>query len=95
MHPFYGPINQFLQAGNYWWLGLASMAMYLLFWAVVIIIAFTLFKKYIVRMNHPKDSIDTAMSILRERYAKGEIDAEEYKLKKADLEETTDKTTHS
>jgi hypothetical protein len=26
-----------LQAGNYWWIGLASMAIYLLFWAVVIV----------------------------------------------------------
>jgi len=86
MHPFYGPSSQFLQEGNYWWLGLVSMAMYLLFWAVVIIIAVKLFKKYYVRMNHPKDREDSAISILRERYAKGEIDAKEFKQKKADLE---------
>jgi putative membrane protein len=65
---------------------LASIVLYLLFWAVVIIIAFGLFKKYYLRMDHPKSKEDTALSILRERYARGEIDAEEFKQKKADLE---------
>jgi putative membrane protein len=63
------------------------MAMYLLFWAVVIIIAVRLFKKYYMIGYHPKAKEDTAMSILRKRYAKGEIDAEEFKKKKADLNE--------
>jgi len=91
MHPFYGPSSQLFQGGESWWLGLASMAMYLLFWAVVIVIAVKMFKKYIVRMDYPKNRKDNAMSILRERYAKGEIDAEEFKRKKADLEETSGK----
>ncbi|MBP1918777.1 SHOCT domain-containing protein [Youngiibacter multivorans] len=91
MHPFYGPSSQLFQEGESWWLGLASMAMYLLFWAVVIVIAVKMFKKYIVRTDYPKNRNDNAMSILRERYAKGEIDAEEFKRIKADLEETSGK----
>ncbi len=91
MHPFYGPSSQLFQGGESWWLGLASMAMYLLFWAVVIVIAAKMFKKYFVRMGNPKNRDDNAMSILRERYAKGEIDAEEFRKKKADLEETPGK----
>ena len=72
--------------GNVWWLGMASMILYLLFWAVVIIFAVRLFKKYFLGPDQQKAKEDTALSILRERYAKGEIDAEEFKQKKADLE---------
>lgn len=90
MHPFYGPSSQLFQEGESWWLGLASMAMYLLFWSVVIFIAAKMFKKYFVGMDYPKIREDNAMPVLRERYAKGEIDAEEFKRKKADLEERSD-----
>lgn len=86
MHPYYGPSSQLIQDGNYWWLGLASMVLYLLFWAVVIIVAARLFKKYYLGKNHSQINQDTAMTILRERYAKGEIEAEEFKQRKADLE---------
>ena len=86
MHPFYGPSSQFLGEGNVWWLGMASMILYLLFWAVVIIFAVRLFKKYFLGPDQPKGKEDTALSILRARYAKGEIDAEEFRQKKADLE---------
>ena len=86
MHPFYGPSSQLLEGGNYWWLGMASMVLYLLFWAAVIVFMARLFKKYYLGTDHPKVWEDTALSILRERYARGEIDAEEFKQKKADLE---------
>jgi len=86
MHPFYGPGIQFMGEGYIWWLGMASMILYLFFWAVVIIFAVRLFKKYFLGPDQPKAKEDTALSILRERYAKGEIDAEEFKQKKADLE---------
>lgn len=95
MHPFYGPSSQLLQAGNYWWIGLTSMAIYLLFWAVVIIFAVKFLKKYYLKMESPRVNEDKAMSIIRERYAKGEIDAEEFKKKKTDLEEIMNKVIHS
>jgi len=85
MHPFYGPSVQLLQEGNTWWLGLASMAMYLVFWAIVILFAVKFFKKYFVGKESHKGAEDEAMAILRIRYAKGEIDAQEFKQKKADL----------
>lgn len=91
MHPFYGPSSQLFQEGESSWLGLASMAMYLLFWAVVVFIAVGMFKKYFTGVDYPKKREDNAMSILRERYAKGEIDAEEFKQKKTDLEEKSDR----
>lgn len=86
MHPFYGPDILLLADGNFW-LGLASMAMYLLFWAVVILIAFRLFKKYLPWIANLRKKEDTALSILRERYARGEIDAEEFERRKKDLEQ--------
>lgn len=86
MHPFYGPSSQLLAQGTEWWLGLVSMVIYLLFWAVVIVIAIRLFKKYLPMLTHPRSTGDQAMAILRERYARGEIDADEFKQKKADLQ---------
>lgn len=85
MHPFYGAVSEFLAEGQ-WWIGLLSMAMYLVFWAVVIIFAVRLFKKYFAeKAAPPGPEADSALTILRERYARGEIDAEEFKQKKSDL----------
>ncbi|HEX5350079.1 MAG TPA: SHOCT domain-containing protein [Trichococcus sp.] len=85
MHPFYGAVNEFFAEG-YWWVGLLSMVLYLLFWAIVIVFAVKLFKKYFAgREIPPKTKEDSALKILRERYARGEIDVEEFKQKKSDL----------
>lgn len=85
MHPFYGSVTEFLAEGQ-WWIGLLSMAMYLIFWAVVIVFAVKLFKKYFGDRATPLNlEEDSALKILRERYARGEIDAEEFKQKKSDL----------
>ncbi len=62
------------------------MAMYLIFWAVVMVIALKVFRRYFLQADIFKNKRDDALSILRERYAKGEIDAEEYHNKKEDLE---------
>jgi putative membrane protein len=87
LHPFYGPSSQLLQEGGFWWVGLVSMAMYLLFWAIVIIIAVRIFKKYLMNADYLKTKHDTAITILRERYAKGEIDTEEFKQMRSELVE--------
>ncbi|HSN59198.1 MAG TPA: SHOCT domain-containing protein [Clostridiaceae bacterium] len=86
MHPFYGPSSMFLSQDTTWWVGLVSMAVYLLFWGVVIIIAARMANKYLAggAFMRPKD--DTAMEILRERYARGDIEIEEFMRKKEDLE---------
>lgn len=87
MHPFYSANSQLLSEGNSAWIGLLSMAMYLLFWAAVLIIVVRIFKKYFVRNGRLKVGGDTAMDILRERYAKGEIDEETFRKMKAELKE--------
>jgi putative membrane protein len=87
MHPFYGPSSMFLSQGTTWWAGIISMAMYLLFWCVVIIIAARMAKKYLAGGGIMRPKEDTAMKILRERYARGEIGFEEFMKKKVDLEQ--------
>lgn len=86
MRGFYGPGSNFLAQGNFMWMGLFSMIIQLLFWVVVIYIAVKLFKKYSNGLGDSKVTEDTAMAILRERFAKGEIDAEEFRLRKTQLE---------
>lgn len=86
MRGFYGPGPDFLGQGNFMWMGIASMIIHLLFWVAVIYLAVKLFKKYSNRLESSKGQEDTAMSILRARFAKGEIDAEEFRLRKTELE---------
>ncbi|MBP1744619.1 MAG: rane protein [Firmicutes bacterium] len=86
MHPFYGPSSLLLSQGTTWWAGILSMAMYLLFWGVVIIIAARMAKKYFEGGAFMRPKEDTAMTILRERYARGEIEYEEFIRIKEDLE---------
>jgi putative membrane protein len=76
----------FLTQDTTWWVGLLSMAVYLLFWGVVIIIAARMVKKYLSGGAFMRPKEDTAMAILRERYARGEIEIEEFIRKKEDLE---------
>lgn len=86
MHPFYGSVIQLLRAGDFWWIGLVSMVMYLIFWAIVFVIALKMLKKYFIPLSAKQDQTDNAMQILRERYAEGEIGEEEYYQKKEILE---------
>lgn len=87
MHPFYSANSQLLSEGDSAWIGLLSMAMYLIFWAAVLVIVIRIFRKYFVKDGHLKVGGDSAMDILRERYAKGEIDAETFRKMKAELKE--------
>jgi putative membrane protein len=63
------------------------MIMYLLFWAGAILVGVRLVKRYAIRIVDVRVNEDAAISILRERYAKGEIDSEEFKQRKADLDQ--------
>jgi len=85
MHNFYGPGGYSIAQGNFWWMG-ASMIVHLLFWIVVIYFTVKLVNIYFHKPNDFKVKEDTAMGILRERYAKGEINSEEFQQRKAELE---------
>lgn len=72
--------------GNYWWMGLIGMVLQVIFWIAVIVIVWRLVRKNSFnRSGSPSHREDNALSILRERYAKGEIDTEEYTRRKEDL----------
>jgi putative membrane protein len=67
-----------------WWgLGLGMMAMMLLFWAIVII-GLIIGIRWLLGKGREVRS-DSALQILRERYARGEINNEEFEARKKDL----------
>ncbi len=68
-----------------WWgaWGLGMMLMMLLFWVLVIV---GLFAGIRWLLGQSRDSrSDSALEILRQRYARGEINREEFESKKRDL----------
>lgn len=71
--------------GSGWGMGFGGPFM-LLFWALVAV-GIVLFVKWLVGQSSPgRDARGkTALEILQERYARGEIDREEYEQKKRDL----------
>ena len=75
-------------SGSGWWWGFGALHM-LLFWAVLIFVIVVLVR-WITNMPGPRGSgSDTgggrALDILKERYARGEINKEEFEQKKRDL----------
>ena len=74
MHPMWG-------VWGAW--GLGMMLMMLLFWAVVVVGAVLGIRWLAQRGAEPRP--DSALEILRQRYARGEIGKEEFDAKKRDL----------
>jgi putative membrane protein len=74
MHPLWG----------FWgaW-GLGMMLMMLLFWAVVVV-GLVLGIRWLLHLGAPVRS-DSALEILRQRYARGDISKEEFDSKRRDL----------
>ena len=71
-------------SGGYGMMGMAGIGMHLIFWIGIIILGI-----YIFRHKTPYtggQSKYSGMDILRERYARGEIDSAEYQNRKKDLE---------
>ena len=70
-----------------WWAwgagGMVMMLMMLVFWGLIIA-AIVLGIRWLIRQGNGARS-DTALEILRQRYARGEIDREEFEAKKQDL----------
>ncbi len=63
--------------------GLGMMLMMLVFWGLVIV-GLVLGLRWLLSQSRDSRS-DTALDILRQRYARGEIDREEFEAKKRDL----------
>ena len=70
-----------------WWMGgawgIGMMFMMLLFW-ILIIAALVLGIRWLTSQGRERPS-DSALEILRQRYARGEINKEEFEAKKRDL----------
>lgn len=56
-----------------------------IFWVVIIIIVVALAWSYLGKRKGSENSGQSALDMLKERYAKGEINKEEYEEKKKDL----------
>jgi len=63
--------------------GILMMLTMLVFWAVMIA-AFVIGTRWLVRQGRPRER-DAALEILRQRYARGEIDRQEFETRKRDL----------
>lgn len=74
MHPFYGPNAGLVSEPGSRTAGLASMAAYLAFWAVALIVAMRELDARFPRGSRPPEPTDGALAILRERFARGELD---------------------
>ena len=56
-----------------------------LFWILLIVVILWAAKAAVGSGNNPSDKPPSAMAILQKRYAKGEIDQEEFEQKRKDL----------
>ncbi|TMD39618.1 MAG: hypothetical protein E6I88_11880 [Chloroflexi bacterium] len=65
-----------------------AFIVYLLFWAVILVLAVWLVM-WAIRRFPGRDRGNTALSILNERFARGEIDQAEYDSRKAVLTKTS------
>ena len=78
MHPFYGPSARLLGDRATSASGLLSMAAYLAFWAAALAIAKRELDARFPQVAQPGSGPDRAIALLRERYARGEIDAVQF-----------------
>ncbi|WP_434510471.1 SHOCT domain-containing protein [Desulfitobacterium sp. AusDCA] len=72
-------------SGNYWWMGLIGMALQFVFWIAIIAIVWGLIKRFGFNGSGGHANSDKALVILSERFARGEIDSEEYTRRKESL----------
>lgn len=80
IHPFYGPSERLLRGADARGAGLVSMAAYLGFWAVALVIANReLDARFPRGGGHSGAAEDRSRVILRERFASGEIDQAQYR----------------
>lgn len=64
--------------GGYWWMGLIGMAIQMIFWVGLFVLGVYLFRRIGKHDPNETGGREDALDILRERYARGEIDTEEY-----------------
>ena len=82
MHGF-GP--GFMANGHAGWWGFLPLACHLIFMMIIIVVAVVFLKRHGAKVRKLQKQNDPALLILRERYAQGQIDTEEFNARKQDL----------
>ena len=75
----------FMANGHAGWLGFLPLACHLIFMIIIIVLAVIFLKRHGVKVRKLQKQNDPALLILRERYAQGQIDTEEFNARKQDL----------
>lgn len=73
-------------AGDYGWGWMLFGGLHMLAFWVLVIVGIWLLVRALTGTNRPPPHHKTPVDILKERYARGEIDKAEYEQRKADLE---------
>jgi putative membrane protein len=83
MHHTITRLNENTMLDLYGFHGLTGGLMMLFFWALIIIGIISAMRFFVSQSHNSSDS--NALDILKERYAKGEIDKDEFESKKKDI----------
>ena len=75
----------FMANGQYGWMGWLPVVCHLIFWIGIIVIAVILLRRHGSKVRMMQKQNDPALLILRERYALGEIDTQDFNQRKEDL----------
>jgi putative membrane protein len=84
----YGPHGQRQGMMDGWAIGPLGMIFTVILWGLAIVGLIAIFKGFFTKgnvSNNKEISVPSALEILKERYARGEIDKEEFETKKNDL----------
>ena len=58
---------------------------FMILWWILIIVGIVMLVKWLNKSSGTEDSTNKALEILKERYARGEIDEQEFQKRKSDL----------
>ena len=75
----------FMANGQTGWMGFLPLACHLIFMVIIIIIAVICLKRHGAKVRAMQKQNDPALLVLRERYALGEIDTEDFNQRRQNL----------